>query len=100
MDSSITESSGSTVSFGTGIVQQTSKDLTHSIHTSISLIVGDFYIVDLYGSPLGSFLNAGSALNQGNLNTCDTSKYSYCIAMEDIRWVVWKLSAALASSTA
>lgn len=36
----------------------------------------------------------------GNIDTCDTTKYYYCISMDEINWVIWKIKTTINANTA
>lgn len=80
-------------------VQDTNKDVTHSVVYNSKAFAADDYIVsELYGTPLGTTTyNVGGDINMGNINTCDTTIYKYCIGMNDIKWIIWKIKTPIAA---
>lgn len=88
------------VTFGPAIVQDTNQEITHTIKSSLAISIGDYYITDMQTATLLNDLIITGTANLGPTQTCDSSKFEYCIIMEDIQWIIWKFNAAVSANTA
>ncbi|KAL4505422.1 hypothetical protein ABPG72_002484 [Tetrahymena utriculariae] len=99
-DSQTPQTSTQMIAFN-GKVQDINQDLVHSIiNSQSSMQDGDYFVAEYPSSYFSSTNNQGGNLNQGNINTCDTSKYYYCISMDDVKWVIWKIKTTIPQNTA
>ncbi|KAL4456555.1 hypothetical protein ABPG74_000662 [Tetrahymena malaccensis] len=98
-DAQTPQTSTQMISFN-GNVQDTNQDLVHSIiNSQSSMQDSDYYVAEYPSSYFSSTNNQGGNLNQGNINTCDTSKYYYCISMDDVKWVIWKIKTTISQNS-
>ncbi|EAR88802.2 hypothetical protein TTHERM_00262980 (macronuclear) [Tetrahymena thermophila SB210] len=99
-DSQTPQTSTQMITFN-GKVQDANQDLVHSIiNSQSSMQDSDYFVAEYPSNYFSSTNNQGGNQNQGNINTCDTSKYYYCISMDDVKWVIWKIKTTIAQNTA
>lgn len=63
-----------------------SSTMTHTIWYNMNFDAGDIFI-----SEIPKQLLPLSMVGNGNITTCDTATYEYCIVIYDYNWVIFKV---------